>query len=223
MQHVVEYTAMNDGFIGNPAQNGVEVFPRTPKSLLRKISELSAGKDDGAWERFVELYAPALRSFVLMVSTDVSEADADDVVQETFVRLVEVLREGGYDPSRARFRTYLSTVVRRLVIDLYRRRTVRREERLTVESLAAGRDQTADPAVLIDAKWRLSCRRAAEERVLEHSALAPKSKELWRLVSERGMSVKDAAKALGMPANTASKTKRRIEAMITAVEAEFLD
>ena len=43
------------------------------------------------------------------------------------------------------------------------------------------------------------------------------------MVTEGGMSVKDAAKALGMPANTASKTKRRVEAMIAAVEAEFLD
>ena len=206
-----------------PALGGVEVFPRTPKSLLRKISELAAGKDDGAWARFVEMYAPALRNFAAMAFPDISAADVDDVVQETFLRLVDVLREGGYDPKRARFRTYLATILRRLVIDLYRRRAVRREERLTAENTAELRGQTPDPAALIDAKWRLSCRRAAEESVLEHSALAAKSKELWRMVTEGGMSVKDAAKALGMPANTASKTKRRVEAMIAAVEAEFLD
>ena len=219
---MVEYPAMHkESEI--PAFGGVETFPRTPKSLLRKISELAAGKDDSAWARFVEIYAPALRNFVLMTSPAISDADAADVVQETFVRLVDVLREGEYDPARARFRTYLATIMRRLVIDLYRRRAVRREERLTAENSAGLRGQTPDPAALIDAKWRLSCRKAAEESVLEHSALAPKSKELWRMVSERGMSVKDAAKALGIPANTASKTKRRVEAMIAAVEAEFME
>lgn len=203
--------------------DGVELFPRTPETLLRKISELSAGKDEGAWMRFVDLYAPALRSFTIMISPELSEPDVDDVVQETFVRLVDVLRGGKYDPSRSRFRTYLATIVRRLVIDMYRRRSVRREERLTDEKQALFRTGADDPAASIDALWRLSCRKAAEERVLEHSALAPKSKELWRLISEKGLSVKDAAKELGIPANTASKTKRRIEAMIAAVEAEFLD
>ena len=67
----------------------------------------------------------------------------------------------------------------------------------------------------------MACRKAAEERVLTQSALAASSKELWRLVSTEGMSVKDAAKTLGIPANTASKIKRRIETMVAAVEAEF--
>ena len=58
-----------------------------------------------------------------------------------------------------------------------------------------------------------------KERVLTQSALAASSKELWRRVSSEGMS----AKALGIPANTASKVKRRIETMVAAVEAEFDD
>ena len=219
---MVKYPAMHDETKGL-APDCAGVFPRTPRRLLRKISELAAGKDDGAWARFVEMYAPALRNFVLMTTPDISAVDVDDIVQETFVRLVDVLREGGYDYRRARFRTYLATILRRLAIDLYRRRIVRQEERFTAETAAALRDQGLDPAAVIDAKWRLSCRKAAEESVLEHSALAPKSKELWKMVSEKGMAVKDAAKALGIPPNTASKTKRRVEAMIAAVEAEFLD
>ena len=51
----------------------------------------------------------------------------------------------------------------------------------------------------------MPCRKAAEERVLTQSALAASSKELWRLVSSEGLSVKEAANTLGIPANTASK------------------
>ena len=78
-------------------------------------------------------------------------------------------------------------------------------------------------AVCYCLKWRMACRKAAEEHVLTQSALAASSKELWRRVSSEGMSAKDAAKALGIPANTASKVKRRIETMVAAVEAEFDD
>ena len=202
----------------------VNVFPDTPRTLLRRIPELTAGKDDGAWASFVELYEPALRHFVVLAAPGLSVADIDDIVQDTFIRLVDVLRERGYDPKRARFRTYLAMIVRRLAIDRFRRNATQQAIRDRVSETTA-RDGGAplDPAAVFDLKWRLACRKAAEERVLTQSALAASSKELWRLVSSEGMSVKEAAKALGIPANTASKTKRRIETMIAAAEAEFID
>ncbi len=69
----------------------------------------------------------------------------------------------------------------------------------------------------MDAKWRVACRLAAERRVMEESAISEQSRELWRLVSGEGVPVKEAARRLGMAANTASKAKRRIEAMIAAM------
>ena len=73
----------------------------------------------------------------------------------------------------------------------------------------------------MDAKWRVACRLAAERRVMEESAISAQSRELWRLVSAEGMSVKDAAMRLGIPANTASKAKRRVEALIAAVLRQY--
>ena len=69
----------------------------------------------------------------------------------------------------------------------------------------------------MDAKWRVACRMAAERRVLEESAISGQSRELWRLLSVEHLSVKEAATRLGMPANTASKIKRRIETRVLAV------
>ena len=73
----------------------------------------------------------------------------------------------------------------------------------------------------MDAKWRIACRMAAERRVMEESALAEQSREVWRLLSVEGLSVKDAAHRLGIPPNTVSKTKRRIETRIAAVLALY--
>lgn len=210
------------GAMGNIDNRKEKVFPDTPRTLIRRIPELSAGKDDGAWERFVDIYEPALRHFVALAAPYMPSADADDVVQDTFVRLVDVLRSGGYDPSRARFRTYLATIARRIVIDRFRRDAAQRAVQQQLLEVADIRSAASpDPAFALEIKWRMACRKAAEERVLTQSALAASSKELWRLVSSEGMSVKDAAKTLGIPANTASKIKRRIETMVAAVEAEF--
>ena len=56
---------------------------------------------------------------------------------------------------------------------------------------------------------------------MEESALAEQSREVWRLLSVEGLSVKDAARRLGIPSNTVSKTKRRIETRIAAVLALY--
>ena len=96
------------------------MIPDTPKTLLRKIAEYANGDDAAEWARFVELYTPVIRAFIC-AREDVNESDADDVVQEIFVRLVNVLRAGTYRPEKGRFRVYLGTMVRHLLIDRHRR------------------------------------------------------------------------------------------------------
>jgi DNA-directed RNA polymerase specialized sigma24 family protein len=69
----------------------------------------------------------------------------------------------------------------------------------------------------MDAKWRVACRMAAERRVMEESALSEQSRDVWRLLAHEGLSVKEVAKRLGMPANTVSKVKCRVETLIDNV------
>ena len=191
-------------------------YPETSATLLRTLREAQSGVDDAAWARFVDLYGPVIHHLVRLLSPDISDADTDEAVQDVFVKLVGILRSGAYDPAKSKFRTYLSTLTRRLLIDRYRE-AARRQSR-QVELEAAGDVAVAsDPGEWMDAKWRVACRMAAERRVMEESAISGQSRELWRLLSVEHLPVKEAAKRLGMPANTASKIKRRIEAKILAV------
>lgn len=121
------------------------------------------------------------------------------------------------DADMAKFRTFLSTLVRHLLANRYRAEKARGADRRADEESADSVADGDDPGSVIDAKWIVACRMAAEARVMEGFALGATGREVWRLVSVEGMKVKDAAKRLGIPANTASKTKRRIEAMIAAM------
>ena len=47
--------------------------------------------------------------------------------------------------------------------------------------------------------------------------ISDQSRAAWRLLSGSGLSVKDAARRLGIPANTVSKVKRRMESRIAAM------
>ena len=196
-------------------------YPETSATLLRTLREARSGVDDVAWARFVDLYGPVVHHLVRLLSPGISDADTDDAVQDVFVKLVNILRSGAYDSAKGKFRTYLSTLVRRLLIDRYREAAARRRDRQVEIDAAEGIAVEDDPGEWMDAKWRIACRMAAERRVMEESALAEQSREVWRLLSVEGLSVKDAARRLGIPSNTVSKTKRRIETRIAAVLALY--
>jgi RNA polymerase sigma-70 factor (ECF subfamily) len=187
-------------------------YPETSVTLLRTLRETQSGVDDAAWARFVDMYGTVVYHLVRMLSPGISDADTDEAVQDVFVRLACILRAGAYDPARGKFRTYLSTLTRRLLIDRYRESARRQGRQIGLEAA----DDIAfenDPGEWMDAKWRVACRMAAERRVMEESAISGQSRELWSLLVE-GVPVKEAARRLGIPANTASKIKRRIEERI---------
>ena len=192
-------------------------YPQTSVTLLRTLREARSGVDDVAWARFVDMYGPVVHHLVRLLSPGISDADTDDAVQDVFVKLVDILRSGAYDPAKSKFRTYLSTLTRRLLIDRYRAAAARHDgehaDIAVMEDLASG----DDPGELVDAMWRVACRMAAERRIMEESALSDQSRAAWRLLSGSGLSVKDAARRLGIPANTVSKVKRRMESRIAAM------
>ena len=196
-------------------------YPETSATLLRTLREARSGVDDVAWARFVDMYGPVVHHLVRLLSPGISDADTDDAVQDVFVKLVNILRSGAYDPAKGKFRTYLSTLVRRLLIDRYREAAARRRDRQVEIEVAEEIAVEDDPGAWMDAKWRIACRMAAERRVMEESALAEQSREVWRLLSAEGLSVKEAARRLGIPSNTVSKIKRRIETRIAAVLALY--
>ena len=196
-------------------------YPETSATLLRTLREARSGVDDVAWARFVDMYGPVVHHLVRLLSPGISDADTDDAVQDVFVKLVNVLRSGAYDSAKGKFRTYLSTLVRRLLVDRYREAVARRRDRQVEIEAAEGIAVEDDPGEWMDAKWRIACRMVAERRVMEESALAEQGREVWRLLSVEGLSVKDAAHRLGIPSNTVSKTKRRIETRIAAVLALY--
>ena len=196
-------------------------YPETSATLLRTLREARRGVDAAAWARFVDMYGPVVHHLVRLLSPGISDADTDEAVQDVFVKLVNILRSGAYDSAKGKFRTYLSTLVRRLLIDRYREAAARRRDRQVELDAAEQIGIDDDPGAWMDAKWRVACRMAAERRVMEESAISERSREVWRLLSCEGLAVKDAAKRLGIPSNAVSKIKCRVEAQIAAVFAMY--
>ena len=194
------------------------MIPDTPKTLLRKIAEYANGDDAAEWARFVELYTPVIRAFIC-AREDVGESDAEDMVQEIFVRLVDVLRSGRYRPEKGRFRAYLGTMVRRLLIDRHRREMARGEmvPLDDVELLS----ETPDVAAYVDLHLKEARRAAAVEHVLSRTMLDARTVAAYREYALEDRPAAEVAERHGLTLNALRQIKHRVGRMIAAVEAVY--
>ena len=201
-------------------------FPDTPVSLLVRLASDRTGiRDEAGWTRLFELYAPAIKAFA---EERGGEGESEDVVQEIFMRLAEVLREGrvkvGGDAGK--FRRYLATLVRNELVSRWRRRTARGEDvRVSFDDPGAGIEVSvdSDAATIVDVKWRLARRKAAEEWVLTKTALSAQSKAVYRAYVLDERPIGEVAAEFGIPRNSVSQIKTRVERLIAAIETEYGD
>lgn len=195
------------------------MFPETPQTLLKKIADLAQGDDAAVWLEFVELYTSPLRHFIQSINQSLSAADVEENVQEVFVRLTEVLRTRGIDRAKGRFRDYLASMTRRLLVDRYRAE----QSRIAALDRAANplRDQMTltdgDPGSLVDAAWQVAVRKAAIEHVFTQTAVSEQSKRVYHAVVLEQRPLKEVAVEFGITYAAAKQIKSRLDRAVGAI------
>lgn len=155
------------------------------EALDRAMDRYAAG-DDSAFGEVYDRLAPRLFAFLYRQTRD--HAKAEDVVQQT---MLQIHRARGRFIPGAHVVPWAFAIARRLVIDAHRRR---REVLLTTDEEAAGEllaslDASADElAIAKEVAQRLS---AELERLPENQRVA------FELIKQEGLSVAEAAEALG--------------------------
>lgn len=89
---------------------------KTRRSLLSRLRDLD---DRESWRTFFDLYWRML--FNVARRAGLSEADAQDVVQETVVAVARQMPQFKYDRTKGTFKHWLFRIVRRRVADHLRR------------------------------------------------------------------------------------------------------
>ena len=201
-------------------------FPNTPTRLLRTMAERPVtDEENDAWAEFVELYESVIRAYI--AAEGVSSQDVDDAVQNVFMRLVGILRRGGYDRSKGRFRAYLKVVMRRVIIDLFRRQTAARMEVQVPfeEEEADGKPNlpdamaslSPDAAAEFEAKWQKARLAAALNHVFTQTAISEKSREIYRTHVLNGEDAREVARRFGVSPEVVRQVKSRINRMVAAL------
>ena len=197
----------------------MSALPDTPVTLIARMAAQMTGEDEAGWVRFFNLYQPVIRHFAQAAG---AKTDSEDVAQDVLVKLVEVFRRGVYKPEKGRFRAYLAAITRREVINRWQKAQARAEGRqVPIDDVQLAVPPEA--AAMLDAKWRLAQHAAAVEHVLTRTALAQKSKDIYRAYVLEERPIGEVAKSFGIPRNSVSQIKTRVEAMIADFEAMFRD
>jgi RNA polymerase sigma-70 factor (ECF subfamily) len=81
---------------------------------------LQDGGDNAAWEEFASIYRPIIVRIALRKQLPFD--DAEDLAQQVLLLVLKNISKWKSDPARARFRTWLQTVVRNATINALIRR-----------------------------------------------------------------------------------------------------
>ena len=191
-----------------------ELIP-TRDSLLSRLKD---SEDHDSWQEFFNTYWCLL--YGKARKAGLSDAEAQDVVQETVVSVARGMPGFRYDPAVASFKTWLHRIIVRRIADHFRRRA--REVPLAPPSpqTATGTaplERLADPAesemdATWDAEWEENLCRVALERVRRKAG--PEQFQIYEYHVMRGYSVKDTARDLDVSAGRVYLAKHRVGQLV---------
>jgi RNA polymerase sigma-70 factor, ECF subfamily len=164
--------------------------------------------DEKAYRELVEMYQPRVHSLALRMVRRVE--DAEDVTQETFVRMFRALDR--YDPTRS-FGAWLFSIAARLAIDQIRRRKLQ-------PAPLVGRDKD-DEEYTIDVEDpgprpdEVAARNQEERRTRALiETLPPHYRVVVLLRHQQDLSYEEIAEALHLPLGTVKARIHRARALL---------
>ena len=176
--------------------------PLTSQSLLLELQDPGNAQ---AWEEFHQRYAPMIRGWCRQWFP----READDMVQEVFVRLTTCLRTFEYQPGKGRFRGYLKTITHNLMAKLNRDFFARLDaDQNEIECAEA----SADLAARLAAEFDLELLEIAKDRV--RGRVQPQTWAAYLATAEEQQKPADVARQLGMRVGTVFQAKHCVIAQL---------
>jgi len=191
----------------------------TRESMFGRLRSGDAEEKETAWQEFVDLYGPAIRSFARRLG--VSAADAEDVLQDVLIAFFSASSQFRYDPAKGRFRGYLKTSTLNAIKRRWAIKAGQPDLAASPELLKPAVDDALDQRWERD--WRAAVLRRAMAEVGARYAGSPTLQAFEK--SAKGQDPEAIAAELGFRSrNNVYQAKRRItrelEAVVARIRAE---
>jgi RNA polymerase sigma-70 factor (ECF subfamily) len=202
-------------------------FIPTRASLLGRLKDWG---DQESWQEFFNTYWKLIYS--VATKAGLSDAEAQDVVQETLLTVAKKVGQFKSDPALGSFKGWLLLITRRRIADqLEKRNRLPQTPRLsgaggTPALLSGGADDSTrtstvervpDPApfdleVCWEAQWQENLLRTATEKV--KSQVSPKQFQMFELYVWREWPVRKVAQTLGVNTGQVYLAKHRVTRLL---------
>ena len=191
--------------------------PVTSISLLKVLGEDAKSP---RWTEFANKYASTIEGFLFKYFPTV---DAEEVVQESLIALVEKLPLYEYDPdTRGHFRNYLIGIVRYKAIEQLKRRNREAEIKETLETKERLNWEYEKQAYSVDLRdWRREAYEAALAQFMADPKLSARDKEIFRRTALQGESPESVAALFGIKRNNVDQIKARMIAKLKELALQY--
>lgn len=190
------------------------------------VARLKAGPCDADWLKFYRLYEKPI--LAAAAARGLTEADCQDVLQETMVRMC---RHGfaRYDANR-RFTPFLFGIAKDCALDALRRRFRRSSRELPIDAseatsskqLKTPADMAMSPAQAAEVQGQLALVGVALDFLLEHQTFAPKTVQMFKAIVFEQQNPTDVAKIFGTSRHNVDQAKcavlRKLRPMYAALD-----
>ena len=205
--------------------NDDEFIP-TRRTLL---SRLKNWEDQESWREFFDTYGKLI--YRIAVKAGLSDAEAQDVVQETVIIVARKLPEFKYDPAIGSFKSWLLLITRRRIEKRLKKRMPANARQASSMSWSGGtpdlrcdetnRTSTVEPipdpkGFDLEAAWDVEWGRNLWNTALAHvkTQFKPKQFQMFDLYVLKEWPVKEVARALGVTATHVYVMKHRVSAAL---------
>jgi RNA polymerase sigma factor (sigma-70 family) len=185
----------------------------TRSSLVKRLRNWD---DQCGWQVFFDRYWKLI--YAVAVKAGLSDAEAQDLVQETVVSVAKQMREGGYDRAKGSFKSWLCMITRRRIVDYFRRRTkVQKQPLFSADDTHSTVALVADPASpeleeVWEEEWRKNLMSLAIDRVKEQ--VAPKHFQIFDLTAIKGLPTREVTNLLKVSAAQVYMARHRVGMLV---------
>ena len=196
----------------------------TRHSLLKRLKDWD---DQSSWQEFFDTYWRLI--YNVAVKAGLSDAEAQEVVQETVIGVAHKIGEFKADPEHGSFSAWLMQLTRWRIADQWRkRRNAHQAPCLSRSSETPGRnpndtgstgpmERITDPmGTALDATWRTEWENHVMAEALEHvkRQVSPRQFQMFDLHVFQKLSVHEVAQTLKASAASVYMAKHRIGRLI---------
>src|SRR5262245_46327005 len=182
------------------------------------LSRLKNWDDQASWQEFFDTYWKLI--YGVAIKAGLTDAEAQDVVQETVITVAKNLEQFKMDPSRGSFKGWLMHTTRWRIADQFRKRTPglavggRRSEETTGTAVV---ERVADPAGfslegIWEEEWKKNLLAVATENV--KSRVSPEEYQMFDRCAVRECPVREVAAKLGVKVWKVYFAQKRIAGLL---------